>query len=78
MRHSVGEFIETDDLLFQVYGNPGQADAAERVLRGLVALGLERTIEQDSAFALRVVVDVANKSLSPAVNGPTTAVQVLD
>jgi uncharacterized membrane protein len=78
MRHSVGEFIEEGDLLFEVYGNPGQADAAERVLHGLVALGLERTIEQDPAFALRVMVDVANKALSPAVNDPTTAVQVLD
>ena len=78
MRHSVGEFIETDDPLFDVYGNPGQAGAAERALRGLVALGLERTIEQDPAFALRVMVDVANKALSPAVNDPTTAVQVLD
>jgi uncharacterized membrane protein len=78
MRHSVGEFVETGDLLFEVYGNPGEPDAAERVLRGSVALGLERTIDQDAAFALRVMVDVANKALSPAVNDPTTAVQVLD
>jgi uncharacterized membrane protein len=78
MRHSVGEFIETGDVLFDVYGNPGQAGTAERALRGLVALGLERTIEQDPAFALRVMVDVANKALSPGINDPTTAVQVLD
>jgi uncharacterized membrane protein len=78
MRHSVGEFIEAGDLLFDVYGDPGEHDAAARALRGLVALGLERTIEQDPAFALRVMVDVANKALSPAVNDPTTAVQVLD
>jgi uncharacterized membrane protein len=78
MRHSVGEFIETGDLLFEVYGNPGHADSAERALRGLVALGLERTIEQDPAFALRVMVDVASKALSPGINDPTTAVQVLD
>jgi len=78
MPHSVGEFIEPGDVLFEVYGNPGAVEAAERALRGLVALGLERTIEQDPAFALRVMVDVANKALSPAVNDPTTAVQVLD
>jgi uncharacterized membrane protein len=77
MRHSVGDFVEAGDLLFEVYGDPGQANA-ERVLRGLVALGIERTIEQDPAFALRVMGDVANKALSPAVNDPTTAVQVLD
>ena len=78
LRHSVGEFIETGDLLFEVYGRFGPADAAERALRGLVALGLERTIEQDPAFALRVMVDVASKALSPAINDPTTAAQVLD
>jgi len=78
MRHSVGDFVEAGDLPFEVYDNPGQADAAEGVLRGLVAPGLERTIEQDPAFALRVMADVANKALSPAVNNPTTAVQVLD
>jgi uncharacterized membrane protein len=43
-----------------------------------VALGDERTIEQDPAFAIRILVDVANLALSPAVNDPTTAVQVLD
>jgi len=78
MRHSVGEFLETGDLLFEVHGDPGETAAAERALRGFVAMGLERTIEQDPAFALRVMVDVANKALSPAVNDPTTAVQVLD
>jgi len=78
MRHSVGEFIVTGDVLFEVYGKPGQAHAAEHALRGLVAMGLERTIEQDPAFALRVMVDVANKALSPGINDPTTAVQVLD
>jgi uncharacterized membrane protein len=47
-------------------------------LRGLVALGVERTIEQDPAFALRIIVDIGIKALSPAVNDPTSAVQILD
>ena len=46
--------------------------------RRTVALGVERTIDQDPAFALRILVDVAIRALSPAVNDPTTAVQVLD
>ena len=78
MRHFVGEFMEVDDPLFEVYGNPGVAETAERTLRGFVVLGIERTIEQDPAFAIRVMVDVANKALSAAINDPTTAVQVLD
>ena len=44
----------------------------------MVALGVERTIDQDPAFALRILVDVAIRALSPAVNDPTTATQVLN
>ena len=35
-------------------------------------------IAQDPAFALRAIVDIALRALSPAVNDPTTAVQALD
>lgn len=38
----------------------------------------ERTIEGDPAWGFRVLVDIAIKALSPAINDPTTAVQVLD
>jgi uncharacterized membrane protein len=44
----------------------------------MLALGRERTIDQDPAFALRILVDIAIRALSPAVNDPTTATQVLD
>src|SRR6202008_3807685 len=44
----------------------------------LVPFGPERTIEQDSAFAFRIVVDIAIKALSPAINDPTTAVLAID
>ena len=50
----------------------------EARLIGSVALGHERTIEQDPAFAIRIMVDIADHALSPAVNDPTTAVQILD
>ena len=60
----------------EVYGTVGAK--TERRLRDLVALGVERTIDQDAGFAVRIMVDVAIRALSPAVNDPTTAVQVLD
>ncbi|MGH3333551.1 MAG: DUF2254 family protein [Nocardioidaceae bacterium] len=50
---------------------------AERLLRSVV-LDDERNIEQDPAYAIRLLVDVAIKALSPAINDPTTAVQALD
>lgn len=37
-------------------------------------VGFERTMQQDVAFGLRQLVDVAVKALSPGINDPTTAV----
>src|SRR6476619_6355258 len=50
----------------------------ERRLGGAVAFGPERTIEQDSTFAFRIIVDIAIKALSKAINDPTTAVLAID
>ena len=47
------------------------------VLAGLVT-GPERTFHQDPLFAFRLLADIAMRALSPAVNDPATAVQVLD
>jgi uncharacterized membrane protein len=74
--HIVGDFLPAGATLIEVYGEPPAR--SERMLSGMVALGMERTIEQDPAFAIRIMVDIANLALSPAVNDPTTAVQVLD
>jgi uncharacterized membrane protein len=72
----VGDFVIAGATLMEVRGNV--PDDAERRLRGMVALGVERTIEQDPAFGLRIIVDIALMALSPAVNAPTTAIQVID
>jgi uncharacterized membrane protein len=47
------------------------------VLQGIV-LGQERTALQDSKYPIRLLVDIAIRALSPAVNDPTTAVQALN
>jgi uncharacterized membrane protein len=43
-----------------------------------VRIGFERTLEQDAAFGIRQLVDMACKALSPAVNDPYTAVQAIE
>jgi uncharacterized membrane protein len=63
-------------MLLIVRGDSGPID--DRHLAGQVAFGPERTIEQDSMFAFRVIVDIAVKALSPAINDPTTAVTAID
>jgi uncharacterized membrane protein len=78
VRPAVGDFVPEGAVLFEVYGGQGLDDAATRSLQSMIVLGVERTIEQDPAFAIRVMVDIAIRALSPAVNDPTTAVQVLD
>jgi len=50
----------------------------ERELQNGIELGGERTFEQDPKYAIRLLVDIAIRALSPAVNDPTTAVQALD
>ena len=76
-RHAVGDFVPVGAVIIEVHGVQ-PPPAATRGLARLVALGVERTIEQDPSFAIRVMVDVATRALSPAVNDPTTAVQVID
>jgi uncharacterized membrane protein len=76
--HPVGDFVTADNALIRVHGSVDDPGRAEVVLRRMTALGIERTIEQDPAFAIRILVDIAIKALSPAVNDPTTAVQAID
>ena len=72
----VGDFVAIGEPLYRLYGNAAQID--DRKLRAQVAFGPERTIEQDSTFAFRVIVDIGIKALSPAINDPTTAVLAID
>ena len=41
-------------------------------------MGPERTIEQAPAFAFQIIVYIAIKALSPAIDDPTTAVRGID
>ncbi len=72
----VGDFVAAGDPLFRVFEG-GENLSAER-LRNSVALGPERTLEQDPTYAFRIIVDIASKALSPAINDPTTAVLAID
>ncbi|HKR60285.1 MAG TPA: DUF2254 domain-containing protein [Pyrinomonadaceae bacterium] len=72
----VGDFVASGDPLFRIFqGGEGLSDDA---LLDSVAIGHERSLEQDPMFAFRIVVDIAIKALSPAINDPTTAVLAID
>ena len=71
----VGDSVNRDDPVFRLYGG---TTIDSRKLSQHIALEGERTLEQDPAFAFRIIVDIASKALSPAINDPTTAVLALD
>ena len=72
----VGDFVAQEEALFNLYGGAQAID--DNSLRSAVSFGSERTMEQDPTFAFRIVVDIALKALSPAINDPTTAVLAID
>jgi uncharacterized membrane protein len=76
MAVAVGDTVVELMPLLHVFGSRSSID--EHKLRKRIELGRERTFEQDPKYAIRLLVDIAIRALSPAVNDPTTAVQALD
>jgi uncharacterized membrane protein len=72
----VGDQVAAGDVLFRIF--QGGAALQATALCQSIAVGQERTLEQDPTFAFRIIVDIALKALSPAINDPTTAVLALD
>lgn len=72
----LGDFVPEGAPLLEVVGDPQRLDH-EAVL-GAIAQARDRTLQQDVAFGVRQLVDIGERALSPGVNDPTTAVQVLD
>src|SRR4029453_17402101 len=73
---AVGDTCIEGDAIMTVQG--GRRPIPSDAVRRAISLERQRTFDQDPKYALRLLVDVAIKALSPAVNDPTTAVQTLD
>jgi uncharacterized membrane protein len=79
-----GDFVLPSSPLLTIWPDasggppPALGEDVERRVRAAFATGRERTVEQDPGFAVRQLVDVALKALSPSVNDPTTAVMVVN
>jgi len=73
---AVGDTLLESTPLIHIYQSRTFID--EHLLRESFEFGEERTFEQDPKYAIRLLVDIAAKALSPAINDPTTAVQALD
>jgi len=73
---AVGDTVVEFMPLLRVFGVRKPVD--ESMLKRGIEIGEERIFEQDPKYAIRLLVDIAIKALSPAINDPTTAVQALD
>jgi uncharacterized membrane protein len=73
---AVGDALLDSTVILRVLGCSKQLP--EEILTDAIRIGSERTFEQDPKYAIRLLVDIAIKALSTAVNDPTTAVQALD
>ena len=76
MLSAVGDTLVEDTPILRVQGG-GEAIRQDQIFR-TIELRRERTFEQDPKYPIRLLVDVAIKALSPAINDPTTAVQTID
>jgi uncharacterized membrane protein len=76
MACAVGDTLVVNTPLLQVHG--AKTALPESGLVRAIHFGFERTAEQDPKYPIRLLVDLAIKALSPAINDPTTAVQAID
>jgi uncharacterized membrane protein len=72
---AVGDTLVEGTLLMRVHGPVALAEVA---LVKTIHLGVMRTFEQDPKYPIRLLVDIAIRALSSAINDPATAVQAID
>ena len=74
---ALGEFVPAGAPLFRVHGEPSDLD--EDRLHEALILALEPTLDEDVAYGMRLLVDIAERSLADSpFQDPTTAVQAID
>jgi uncharacterized membrane protein len=78
MEHGVGAFVVQDAALASLALTYPPDQEMISALNRTYSISRHRTIEQDPAFGIRQIVDMALKALSPGVNDTSTAVMCVD
>ena len=78
-RHRTGSHVTAGTTLAWAWpnGSTFDADAIDAAANASVVVGGGRTLEQDVAFGVRQLADIALRALSPGVNDPTTAADAI-
>lgn len=77
LRVRPGGFILPGSMVGRIAPRMLAAEAQEMVARCMV-IGDSRSVEQDVEFAVRQLVEIGLRALSPGINDPFTAIAVLD
>ena len=73
----IGEAVADGDRILTLWPDPGENRGLVEKVRRVVVTDYERSLETDPTFGIRQLVDIALRALSPGVNDPTTAVDVI-
>jgi uncharacterized membrane protein len=77
LRVRPGDFVFPGAVIGEVAPAAAREEAQEALARGM-SIGDSRSVEQDLEFAVRQLVEVGLRALSPSLHDPFTAVAVLD
>jgi len=78
MEHGIGAFVVQDTALVSLALTYPPDQKTIDALNDAFSIGRYRTVDQDPAFGIRQIVDMAIKALSPGVNDTSTAVICVD
>lgn len=74
MERRIGDFVVKNSPLVSFNGSGAADFTGESDFKEIFLISKYRTIDNDAAFGVRQIVDVALKALSPGINDTTTAV----
>jgi len=80
---NIGDFVFVNEPLAKVIRGDGPKDESdyesiEEALRDSVVIGIERSFDQDPRFGLIAMGEIASKALSPGINDPGTAIDMIN
>ncbi|QBF31659.1 hypothetical protein CFI11_10580 [Thalassococcus sp. S3] len=78
LHRAVGSFIFANEPLLWIVGEPDDPEKLEHEIVQLLVLGDVRTHDQDPRFGLLLLSEIGSRALSPGINDPGTAIDVLN
>ena len=78
MEHGIGDFVVQKTALAALALEEAPDKETVAAINAAYSISIHRTVDQDPAFGVRQIEDIALKALSPGVNDTSTAVMCID